>query len=120
MLCLTENQTTPRPPERLLGCAGHKICVRNRTRMNPGRYQSRDMRHVHHEKSAAAVRDIAKTFKIERPGIGACSDDHYFRVMLARQFLDLIMIDSAGFFSDPIENRVVNASGKIDRMSVRE
>ena len=87
--------------------------------MPPG-HQSRDVRHVHEEQRAHRPRDFRHAREINDARIGARARDDHFRLVLARQTVEFVVIDRLGFLAHAVRNELVHLAGKIERMPVRE
>ena len=78
------------------------------------------MRHVHEKQRAYGTRDFRHARKIDDARIRARARDDHFRLVLARQAVEFVVIDRLGFLAHAVGNKFVHLPGKIERMPVRQ
>ena len=88
--------------------------------MKVGGNQSRDVRHVHHQRRADFVGDLAKRRVLHRAGIGARARDNHLGLVLARERADFVEVDQFGVLANAVGQRVVEFAGETHFGSVRE
>ena len=94
--------------------------VRKRRRMQAGRDQTGDMRHVDHETGADRIGDPAEGGKVDLPGIGGAAGDDDPGLVLERKRLDLIDVDALIGLTQSVADRVEPFAGEVGRGAVRQ
>ena len=76
--------------------------VRERARMDAAGDQAGEVRHVDPQPGADLVGDRAEAREVDAAGIGRAAGDDDRRLVLHRQFLDLVVVDQAGLRHDAV------------------
>src|SRR6266566_1339793 len=82
--------------------------------------ESRDVRHVHKKERANRSCGFADALEIDDTRIGTRASDDHFWLVLGGELLDLVVVDAFVFLFHPISYELVHATGKIQRMPVRQ
>ena len=120
LLVVGHDHAAARAAQGLVRRGGDDMGVRERRGMGPSRDQPGEMGDVDHEIGVDGVADRAETGEVPVPRVGRASADDQFRLVLARQRLDLIHVDSMGDAVDAVGNRLEPAAGHVDRRTMRQ
>ena len=75
-MCIRDrDQAAARAAQGLVRGGGDDVRMGDRARMQAGRDQARDMRHVHNQVCARAFGDFAHARKVDNAGIGGRAGD---------------------------------------------
>ena len=94
--------------------------MRHRVRVDAGRDQTRDVRHVDHEVRADRVRDPAEALPVDDARIRREAGEDHLRPMLAREPLDGGVVDLAGRRVEAVLHGVEEPPREIDLGAVRQ
>jgi hypothetical protein len=93
VLGLHQDQAAARAAQGLVRGRGHHIGMRHRVRIEAGRHQAGEVRHVHHEDRADLLRDLGEALEVDHSAIGRGAGDDHLRLVLAGQALHLGVVD---------------------------
>src|SRR5690606_10765595 len=82
----------------------------NRVRIQTGRHQTGDVRHVDEQQGTDLVGDGAETGEVQHPRVGRETGDDHLWLVLDCQALDLVIIDQA-VLVDAVLHGVVQLAG---------
>ena len=114
-----EYKTAARAAERLVRGAGDKIGDAHRRRVQTRRDQPGVMGNVGHQQRTDAVGNRAETQPVDRERISRGAGDYHLRLVLARQALDLGIVNDFGGI-EPITECMVNLAARADRRAMRQ
>ena len=117
-LVVAEDQAPSGAAQGLVGGGGDHVGVRQRARVDAGRDQSREMRHVHVQVRPHLVGDAAEALEVDDPGVGRAARDDQPGLVLARERLDFLVVDPAVLAPDPVLHGVEPLAGEIRRGAV--
>ena len=115
---LAEDEAGTRAAQGLVRGRGHYIAIGNRGRMQSGRHQTGDMRHVNEEIRIGLVGDLAQTGEIDNARISGGAGQDHARLAFHREFFDFVVIDHFGVFVDAVGNDIEEFAGEVHRMAV--
>ena len=104
----------------LVGRGRGYMGIRHRARMHARRHQPGEMRHIHHERGADAVGDLAETGEIEEARIGRPTGDDELRPVLVGEFSDPVVVDQVVVLAHAVLDRVEPFAGERRRRAVGE
>ena len=109
-LLAAEHEAGARAGERLVRRRRDEVAVRHRVRMQPGRDQAGEVRHVAEQVGADLVRDFAEALGLDRPRIGGAAADDELRPVRLRQLPYLVVVDEARLAADAVVDDRVQAA----------
>src|SRR5437773_1342066 len=89
-----------------------------RIRMHAARDETGEVRHVDHEKGADRIRDRAKAFKVDEPGISRATGYDDLGLVFLGQPLDLVHVDALIFAAHRVGNRLEPLTGLVRRRAM--
>ena len=92
--------------------------VRDRGRVQPGRDQPGEVRHVHHQVRAHRIGDPAELGEVQLPGVRGPAGNDQLRFVLQGQALHLGHVDPVVLFADLVRDHVVQPAGEVDLHAV--
>ena len=120
VLGFREDQTAARAAQRLVRRRRDVVGERHRRGMQSRRDEAGDVRHVDHEERADLLGDLGERRVIHRARIGARTGDQEFRLVLAREREDFVVIDQLGVFAHAVGDRIVELAAETDLRAVRQ
>ena len=88
--------------------------------MRAAGHETRDMRHVRHDRRGHRIGDFSNTREIDPTWIGTRSDDNQLRPMLDRQPRHLIVVETLIFPPNSIGHNMIEPAGEIEWVPVCE
>ena len=93
--------------------------MRHRARVDPGRHEPREVRHVAQEEGADLVSDLAETPRLDRPRVGGPAAHDQPRAVLLRERENVVVVDDVRLTRHAVVDDRVQAPGEIDLEPVR-
>ena len=109
-----------RAAEGLVGGRRGDVRVRDRRRVQAGRDQPGEVRHVDHEAGADLVGDRPEALEVELPRVGGPAGDDHLRPVLAGQPLDLVHVDQAVALAHLVGHDLEHLARVVDLHAVGE
>ena len=97
-----------------MGGGGDDVGERHRVRVQTGRHQTGDVRHVDKQVGTHGIGDVTEALPVDDARIGRETGDDHLRLVLARQRLNLVVVDLAGLQDDAVLHRVVDLAREVD------
>ena len=114
---VAENQTATRATQRLVGCGGGNICIRNWRWMHACCNQTGNVCHVNHQICSNRLCNFCQLREINDSWICTCTCNNHLRLVFLCQSSYLVIIN--GFIiAQTIGNEVEILTGNIDRRTV--
>ena len=88
--------------------------------MHAGGDEAGDVRHVHDHRRADGLRDGADAREVDHARVGAGADHDHLRLVLVRELLELLVVDSLVVLADAVGHDRVELAGEVERVAVRE
>ncbi len=89
-------------------------------RVQPGRDETCEVRHVAKQERADLVGDRAEAVGLDRPRVGRAAADDQLRAMLFRECEHLVVVDDVRLAADAVVDDRVEPAGEVDLETVRE
>ncbi len=102
---------------------GHDVRVRHRVviaREHLACHESREVRHVHHERRADLVGDLAHHAEVHEPRVRAVPGDEQQRLVLARTASNVVVVEEEGIRVDAVRAVAEQLAGDVGAEAVRE
>ncbi len=106
------------PRQGLVRGRRHEVAVRHRVRVQPGRNEPREMRHVAQEKRPGLVGDRTEPVRLDHARVRRSSAHDQLRPVLERKAPDLLEVDQAGFTLDAVRDDRVQMTREVDLVPV--
>ena len=103
-----------------MGGRGDKLAQGNRRGVQARGDQSRDMGDITHDHRSDLVGGLPESGEVDRPGVGAGTDNDHLGTMLLRQVHHLVVIDRFRLPVDTVGNDFVVFTGEIGGTAVRK
>ena len=107
-----------RAAQGLVRGGGHDVGIGHGAHVRTAGDETRDVRHVDHEKCAVLVGDVRETLKVDGAGIGRRARDDELRLVELRQTRDLVIVDAARVRVDAVGHGVVDLAGLVGGCAV--
>ena len=120
VLLAAQDHAAARPAQRLVRRRRDEVGVRHRARMDAGRDQAGDVRHVGDHGAPTRSADLADALEVDDARIGAGADHDHLRLVLVRQPLELVVVDPLVVLAHAVGHDRVELAGEVERVAVRE
>ncbi len=94
------------------------VRVAERRRVEPGRHETGDVRHIHHQQGADTVGDPAETLEVDDARVGAGAGHDHLGPNLDRQLLQGVVVDLLGHRIDAVGMDLEPLAAEVDRRAV--
>ena len=117
--CSRARISPPRGPRRrLVRRRRDDVGDRHRVRVDARRDEAGDVRHVDHEPGADGICDRAESLPVDHARVGRESGEDHLRPVLAREPLDLRVVDLAGRRIEAVLDGVEDLAGEVHLRAV--
>ena len=120
LLIIGQDHPAARPAQGLVRRRRRDMGMREGRGMLPARDQTREMRHVHHQPGADAVRDLTEAGKVDDARHRRPARDDKLRLVFLGQRRHLIIVDAAVLRTHPVLDRVEPLAGLVRRRAMRQ
>ena len=114
VLLAAEDEAGPRAGERLVGGRGDHVAVGHGVRVQAGRDEPREVRHVAPEERADLVRDLAELPRLDGARVGGAAAQDHLRAVLLGERQHLVVVDAARLPRDAVVNDRVEPPREVD------
>ena len=102
VLLAAEDEARARPGERLVRRRGDEVAVLDGVRVQAGRDEPREVRHVAEEQRADLVGDLAEAPRLDRPRVRRAAAHDELRPVLLREREDVVVVDEVRLARDAV------------------
>ena len=120
VLLAAEDEPRARAGKRLVRRRRDDVAVLDRVRMEPGRDQPREVRHVAPEQRADLVGDAPEHRGVDGARVRRAAADDQLRPVLAREGEHLLLLDELGLPRHAVVDDRVEPTGEVDLEAVRQ
>ena len=103
-----------------MGGGGDDIGIGHGAHVLAAGHEACDVRHVHHEKGAIAVGNLAQGLEVDGAGIGRSAGHQELWLVLAHHVLQVVIVNAAGLGVDAVADGVIDLAGEVHRRAVGE
>ena len=120
VLLAAEDEAGARAGERLVRGRGDDVAVVDRVRVQPGRDEAGEVRHVAPEQRADLVGDLAELPRVDLARVRGAAAQDQLRPVLRREREHLVVVDQVRLARDAVVDDRVEAAREVDLEPVRE
>ena len=110
---LAEDHTSTRTSQGLVGRSRYKIRIRHRAGMQPRGDEACYVGHIDHQVSAAVLRNLTESLKIDYAGVCTCTGYDELRFQFSCLPVKLIIVDTACVLSHTVKLGPVITAGYV-------